>query len=295
MTTRYSVIQYVPDPIAGERINIGIVAVGSDGIISRFVPSWERVRSFAAGRSIDFLPEFVRQFEEAEVEQLALGQALSPVESLTAERLAQISARWRNSIQFTAPATSTRPAREALEMLAPRFLSESPRAAQLLSRRRAGRLEARHLALHAVQLAAELRGDQTVRVQGRARVVGKLEEHRFDAIAQNGAPLLAVHGLALGRAPRAEIRSAIDALAFAMLDVRSAYPAIALGVLAVADNSDEADENLERATRVFQGIGATVLDPLIVRGWAVERISSYVESGYQPPLPPPQLALPEPT
>ncbi len=65
MASRYSIIQYVPNPIADERINIGIVAFNDQLVKTRFVKSWKRVRCFATDESdIDYLQEFTANMQK---------------------------------------------------------------------------------------------------------------------------------------------------------------------------------------------------------------------------------------
>jgi len=145
-------------------------------------------------------------------------------------------------------------------------------------------------------MAAELRAPESIQVHKSAQLLGKLEEHRFDAIAQNGAPVLALHGISFDSSAKSEIRSAVDALAFAMLDVRTENPTIALGVLAVhnasARSKEEHQEILERASKVFEGVGATIVTEDDARDWAFERISAYDDHKLILSRPP-QLALPD--
>ena len=68
MLTSYSVIQFIPDPISGESINIGIVAWDDDGIKTSMIKDWRRVSSFAYGE-IEFLKDFSRQLKLLASEQ----------------------------------------------------------------------------------------------------------------------------------------------------------------------------------------------------------------------------------
>ena len=60
MTSHYSIVQYVPDPIADERINVGVIATGENGTVRvRFLGHWQRVHQFGRG-DVSFLQEFAR-------------------------------------------------------------------------------------------------------------------------------------------------------------------------------------------------------------------------------------------
>ena len=47
MATFYSVIQFVPDPVADERMNAGVVVFGNGRILVRFVENWGRLQRFS--------------------------------------------------------------------------------------------------------------------------------------------------------------------------------------------------------------------------------------------------------
>ena len=46
MPSRYTLIQYRPDPASDEQLNIGVIAWDADGAHVVFVESWEHVRLF---------------------------------------------------------------------------------------------------------------------------------------------------------------------------------------------------------------------------------------------------------
>ncbi|MBD2774779.1 DUF3037 domain-containing protein [Iningainema tapete] len=69
MVSRYSIIQYVPDPIADERINIGVVVFNEDAVKSRFLTNWERVRLFGM-EDIDFLKDFADRVQKAALDDI---------------------------------------------------------------------------------------------------------------------------------------------------------------------------------------------------------------------------------
>lgn len=58
MVSRYSVIQYVPDAIANERINIGVLVFDEQVVRVKFLSKWNRVVHFAPNSDISFLMDF---------------------------------------------------------------------------------------------------------------------------------------------------------------------------------------------------------------------------------------------
>jgi Protein of unknown function (DUF3037) len=53
MVSRYSVIRYVPNPSADERINIGVLVSDEQEVRVRFLQNWERVRCFGMSENIN--------------------------------------------------------------------------------------------------------------------------------------------------------------------------------------------------------------------------------------------------
>src|SRR5260370_836966 len=88
MPSRYSVIRYVPDPTAGECINIGVVVFGNGRVLYRFVKNWDRVKSFRQ-EDIEYLRVFERNFGR-----------------IREEELEEMIRSWKLSIQFSTPAGS---------------------------------------------------------------------------------------------------------------------------------------------------------------------------------------------
>src|SRR2546427_8096708 len=104
MPTTYTVVQYVPDPIADERLNVGVIAVSGSHARSRFLSNWLRAERFG-NASVRVLRDFARQVEEAGVPALPIREAGGRLE-LSEEKLRELAGHWVNSIQFTAPRTS---------------------------------------------------------------------------------------------------------------------------------------------------------------------------------------------
>ena len=59
-TSSYTVIQYHPDPLAQECLNIGVIAYGGGEIRSHFISDWRRVRQFGG----ETLNDVMAQIEE---------------------------------------------------------------------------------------------------------------------------------------------------------------------------------------------------------------------------------------
>ena len=87
MSAFYSLIQYVPDLIRNERVNIGVVVFTEGYAETHFIENWTRVRQF--GGDVSSLQTVAKEIEK--MRPAALRDAVS---------------LWQQSIQFTAPAAS---------------------------------------------------------------------------------------------------------------------------------------------------------------------------------------------
>ncbi|WP_085940253.1 DUF3037 domain-containing protein [Anabaena sp. PCC 7108] len=125
MASRYSIIQYVPDPITDERINIGVIAFDKQNIRIRFLKnwlSWKRVQIFGM-EDIKFLKDFAHRMEK-NVKEGYLFSEDNLNEVPYQERILKIAQEWINSIQITEPRGSLDSVDNLLEDIANTYLRE---------------------------------------------------------------------------------------------------------------------------------------------------------------------------
>src|ERR1700712_1684377 len=120
MPAKYSVIQFVPDPIAGERINIGVIAFDKYRVVVRFLKQWERVKRFA-NDDVQFLQDFADNCISAVSPNLLLPTS-ERFPRLDESKIIEMAHGWKNSIQLTEPRGSTKVADDLLSEIASRFL-----------------------------------------------------------------------------------------------------------------------------------------------------------------------------
>lgn len=60
MSAYYTVVQYVPDPVTDERVNIGVIAFDRGVVRSRFLRNWRRIQQFGS-ENLAFIKEFVQR------------------------------------------------------------------------------------------------------------------------------------------------------------------------------------------------------------------------------------------
>jgi hypothetical protein len=147
MPAHYTIVQYVPDPIADERINVGVIVFGSGQIRSRFLQNWDRVRRFAQ-EDIGFVREFAERVDavthDAGPRSLILPLPSSPEPfSLDEATIRRIADEWSNSIQLTAPQPSLEDPEMLLRRLVQTHLREPvPRARRFRDHQAAARFAA---------------------------------------------------------------------------------------------------------------------------------------------------------
>jgi hypothetical protein len=253
----YSVVRYVPDPVADERINVGVVVHGEGRVLTRFVNRWARVKGFG-GEDLGFLKDFAAELDRAQREMFGTEQPWTP------EALAKFSKRWTHSIQMTEPRASLKPPADLLNEVASLFLREA-----------APRQRARDKRV-AVSAGIEFLDSAIKRrfqaapadlLRRRYEVPGKFDKHRFDIAAVNGKLYFAAEGLSFENADSATLRGEVDALAWAVDDVLKKSQALPIAVLALPPMGGSS-RTYTNAKRTFRGLGASFIAEKQLGAWA---------------------------
>ena len=249
MSAYYSIVQYTPDPIIGEYINIGVVVFGQGRCLTRFLHNWSRVKQF--GGNVTALKAFAHEAQQ----------------KLDEQKVREAAQRWANSIQFTPPAASLLAPDALLSDAAERFLIDPTTA----SRSRRTRRDA--IALAGRCLATALRERVGSRTAAKAllkrhyHIQGLLDEHEFDLSVANGHPFFAVQGLSF-EAPDENDRLIKDvhATAFSVEDVKKRNPDFPVGIVALM--STDVSPLYERSAHTLRQVGAEVVTEDQVDQWA---------------------------
>lgn len=269
MTSFYTVVQYIPDPIADERINIGVIAYGGTTVRAQFLAEWKRIKNFG-GEDISFLKDFSRRLQRAIVRQV---EGL-PAEggAVDAARLEGMIGSWHNSIQFTPARASLKNPDALLREGVQRFLSEPARVAEVRPR---DHQDARNLATsrirHAVQ---ELVGDAAESLtRSRYTLDGEKSRHTFAVAVANGVPYLAAQAVSLERGASKQLLTALDAIAWSVADTHAQYAVLPLGVVMLppretSSHFTELDQLHKVRKSLYQDLGAKVLLEDEVEDWA---------------------------
>ncbi|MCC3411702.1 MULTISPECIES: DUF3037 domain-containing protein [unclassified Microcoleus] len=269
MASKYSIVQYVPNPIANERINIGVVAFNEEQVRVQFLTNWERVRHFGM-EDVTFLKEFAQRMSQA-----ADCGLIFPGDNPNApyqERLNKIAQDWLNSIQWTEPRGSLADVDSLLEDIASNFLvdlnSQKPH--------RRDRQDAARLTTSKFRNVFQkyVKNDAKELLKTSYSVQGSRDSHKFDAVVANGQPYLAAHGVSF----EVKIPEHLQKSLFWMItDVKQCQPNFPIAIMALppkkdADNYQESQQNYQQATSTYSELGAKVLQEEDVESWVIERL-----------------------
>jgi hypothetical protein len=277
MAARYSIIQFVPDPITGERINIGVAAFDERRVLVRFLTKWDRVRHFA-DRDIDFLKEFASWMKKLTLAKTVLPTLQDAHGPLDQDQVIYMSERWMNTIQLSEPRASVTSVDELLLYASARFLAETVRRKKVFRDRQ----DAARTVVSQVRIAlAQKIGNQAEElVKKRFPLQGRFQGHKFDAVVTNGVPYFAAHGISFEGPEAKGLENVLDALAWAVADVKAQDPSLPLAVATLpptddAKHSAKLQDLYERSLSIYREIGAEVLNEDQVQDWA-SRIASRI-------------------
>lgn len=257
MPSHYSIVRYVPDPIADERVNVGVVVFGEGRVLTRFVNRWSRTKTFG-GEEVDFLREFAREIGEPQRNLLAFSQPW------TDDTLSTVSRRWKNSIQLSEPRASLKDPDSLLAEVAATFLREQP------VRHRRGRDKRAAVSLATQSVTSALRNrlsNADDLLKRRVPIEGKFGPHVFALVVGNGKPMFAAEGLSFEGPDSDALRNEVKALAWAIDDVRKASPRLPLGVVVLPPRRG-VTETFKHAQRAIKGLRADFVLEQNIAKWA---------------------------
>lgn len=217
MATYYTVVQYVPDALADERINIGVIACDEHHAVVEFLNDWRRVRCFSGRRDYTFLREFSARIA-AEVEPLPLPLNGALGHGWDVSRLEEVSRNWGESVQFTPLRASLQPAGELIGNLAGWFLHES---IEVRTQRRDKR-KAVTLASDAIRHTVALRFGRppSNSLPQGFPIEGLMETQRMDLVVKTRRPLCGVQVVSFEIKDLVDLQNDLGASKWTMLDVR---------------------------------------------------------------------------
>lgn len=260
MPAFYSVLQYVPRPLADERINFGVVCFSDADVRVRVLSNWSRVERFFQ-TDVRFLKDFASRLHEATRQVEAAPGAPLPAE-WTRTDLERMAQSLSHSIQLTTPKASLLSPDALLDSVYEDFVLEPSRR---VSGAR-GRRDAKYELSTIVRGALEQRLVEKRAVRGllhRSRLDGKAEEHPFDAIVGNGAPVFVAHALSFESDATVPSEDHLRSLAFRIEDVKKLQPKLPFGIFSLPPSEDvevqHAQERFARARIILTSVDAQVI------------------------------------
>ena len=266
MTAHYTVVQYVPDPTADERVNFGVIVWDGERVLSRFVGDWRRVRAFG-GEDIRFLRDFARSISEKTSAELRLPEVGDEIDPQT---LTNMISEWSYSIQFTDPRGSLKSADALLGEAAGLYLREAARPVHRGARTRMAAVRIAHNSLFtAVQ---ERAGEDVEEIVKRNETVeGRYDQHRFDVVLANGRLFGALHAISFEIRESEHLEKEVEATAWTLDDVRKRHRTLPLGVLVLPPKGKGSFPLYSRAVKVYRKLNAEVITEKKMDTWARQR------------------------
>jgi hypothetical protein len=271
MPAKYSVIQFVPDPIAGERINIGVLVFDEQGILVRFLKNWERVRRFA-NSDVEFLQDFAHTCTDAASPNLFL-PTMERFPRLDEDQIRAMAHNWKNSIQLTEPRGSTKPIEALLAEVASRFLVEPSHTKREYRDKMAAALIARNKVRGALRTRFSRAQAQHLLLP-HGQLEGKNKPHAFDAVVQNGQPHFAIDALSFELPRATNLSLQVYAKAWTLVDVRDNDPDIPIGIytLPPVEKRPHLTALYEETVSTYESIGVDVLTDETFNSWLKDKI-----------------------
>jgi hypothetical protein len=260
MTSYYSIIQLTSDPVADERINLGLIAIEGSETSLWFTKDAARPASFLG-----------RQFGQDDIERLINDVREDLDATLIGEDLVDLvrglADRWRRTVRITTPRASMLNLDELVSTVAPRAFPQWTRPE---SRKRA-RDRRTAIAIARRTLNAVLsQAPRAVRVQSNVTVHGQRQNHTLELGLANGAIRRGVSGLSFeGFSPDRERE--LDALKWMVDDVKTLDQSFPISVVVLSpEASGEAGNDLS----VLASLGAELVQESELDQWAVQVVEA---------------------
>jgi len=263
----YSIVRYVPDPVRGEQVNIGVIVAAKDSSYfgARFISRHEsgRLRRLGFGEDFGFIQDLAEEME-SQVTGAQLRIEEGPPVSWTLDKVGVAAREWANAIQVSEP-------RSALEEEHPDVLLQALYGRYVAARRatreraRDRRWIKRKVTTGLNQALASLHRDPSDYVHRDERIDGALDAHVLDYVLLNGAIRHLVETMSFETTDRRALKTEIDAFAWTIDDVREGGIRVPITVATIGGG-----RLLDDAQRIYEGLGANVIREPELDHWVDE-------------------------
>ncbi len=269
MPSKFTVLQYLPNPVSGERVNIGVIAFSEKGGHVRFLSRWNRVKAFSGG-DVTFLKDLSKEVV-SRVESLTEAVRDKYVEKFDTTAVESWISRWAHTIEFTQSRASTLEPAELLNDLCGRLLAEPISEPKLSRDRKAASQVAAYGLRKALQDKVQMRAETLLKK--RYDLEGKRQSHTFDAAIANGVPYVAVMGVSFEGPPHSNTDTFFDSLAWAVSDCASAAQAIPIAIVALPPKSNLEGFSFQQKSfaakkKLYSDLGASFVVEADYQDWA---------------------------
>lgn len=269
MASRYSIIQYIPDPIADERINVGVLVFDENVVKVQFLQNWRRVKDFSLG-DIDFLHDFEKEMNQATAKGL-LFPGDRPTDEPNHERLQRVAESWMNSIQFTEPHASLKPIDKLFGDTIKKYLVEPIQPQKILrDRKKAISLTKKTFK----DVITKRLGEKEVEhlLHSKHKIQGHHLPHTLDISVVNGRPHFAAQAISF------EVRMTeqlINSVGFLVSDIKEQQPDFPIAIMTLPPQESQQNyrsklKEYKETSAIYADLGATILGENNLADW-VER------------------------
>lgn len=255
----YSIVRYVPDPVRGEFVNVGIVLTSSEPpyLASRFLPRTQTRRLAAVGGKHDlgFLTSLAQEITHSA--QTWQGELDPQPRAWAAESLRRAAQEWGNTIQFSPlhPVRAERPEKLLGRLFADYVAPGAVRPRQFRDRRWVASTITRGVK-SLVRERTGIEPTESVFVH-RVPVRGWTGTHRFDVAVKNGTYKHLIASASFELPDRNTIESEVRLTAWKVYDILRFIPEVRVTVAAVGDRVGAA--SFRSADNVWRSVGAEVV------------------------------------
>jgi len=266
MAAFFSIVRFVPDAVANEAVNIGLLVASGTRVEVRTLSDWDRVKHFA-GTSWREARRLVEELEQNPKAFLGLGQVNG------ADDLRAVLAQWTRALQFSDVRASLDTFDSVMTSLQPMVLVGQRADMLPLQNRRAVVVRTVYRAMSS---AFELRFERKARglVKQHAKVSGRRTNHKLDVGVVNGSVYAGAFALSFATGQPDRQWKDTDAVAFAVDDLRATGLVAPLCVVTDVAPDDGAEGAFRRADALFANMGVETVAVQKIDEWARRAITA---------------------
>lgn len=290
MPAHYTIVQFVPDPITDERVNIGVIVFGDGQVRSRFLQNWDRVSRFAQ-EDISYARDFANWVEQAAVRSaseplMASLPGLPDPVRLDEHSIRRMAGEWSNSIQLTAPQPSLENPEALLLKMVRTFLREPVRRQPVFRDRQ---FAARYAVTTVRRSVSDRIGPTYAKdvVRSEYAIGGKVVPHlRVDLAITNSHIYLVSQALSFETYNMSDLDRQVRDAVYTLRDVGELVSEVQLDLVALPPKAEvknfrKAADRFRELPAMCDQIGARLVLEGEVPAWA-EQIADLVETRVLP-------------